>query len=149
MIHGTLLGAAFIGFVGVNLAGGDVRAYGWGALAGVVTVVVLAVLLLSNVGNEAGEWGSRLLRDDLLADSALPFGSEWVVTLTGLAVGAAILAVVAFIAGWRAGQRGRALVSIVIAGAAGAASWVPSTPRHAMTHLTGVLGLAIMVGLIT
>lgn len=148
IIHGTLLGAAFIGFVGVNLAGGDVRAYGWGALAGFVTVVVLAVLLLSNVGNEAGEWGSRLLRDDLLADSALPFGSEWLVTLTGLVVGAAILAMVTFIAGWRADRRGRALVSIVIAGAVGGGfvGAIYASTRYDAPD--GVLGLAIMIGLI-
>jgi len=149
IIHGTLLGAAFIGFVGVNLAGGDVRAYGWGALAGFVATVVLTLLLLSNVGNEGGEWGSRFLRDDLLAEGALPFGSEWLVTLTGLVVGAAILGIVAFITGWRAGQRGRALVSIIIAGALGGGfvGAIYASTRYDAPD--GVLGLAIMVGLIT
>ena len=46
IIHGTLLGAAFIGFVGINLAGGDVRAYGAGAAVGLVVTVLLAAVLM-------------------------------------------------------------------------------------------------------
>ena len=53
IIHGTLLAGAVIAFVGLNLAGGDVRGYGWGALVGVIVAVVLVALLLSNVGNES------------------------------------------------------------------------------------------------
>jgi hypothetical protein len=149
IIHGTLLGAAFIGFVAVNLAGGDMRAYGAGALVGIVTVVVLALLLLSNVGNEAGEWGSRVLRDDLISESDLPFGHEWLTTLVGIAAGAAILAVVAFIGGWRAEQRGRALAGLVGAAAVvgGLVGGIYLSTRYDAPD--GVLGLAIMVGLIT
>jgi hypothetical protein len=149
IIHGTLMGAAFIGFVAVNLAGGDVRAYGWGAVVGLVTVVVVALLLLSNVGNEAGEWGSRMLRDDVLTGRDLPFGSEWVTTLVGLAVGAAILGVVAFIGGWRGGQRGGSLVGLIVAGAllGGLVGAIFASTRYDAAD--GVLGLAITIGLIT
>lgn len=149
IIHGTLLGAAFIGFVGINLAGGDVRAYAWGALAGVIAVVVVAALLLSNIGNEAAEWGSRLVRDDVLAGDGLPFGPEWVSTLVGLAVGALVLAVVAFVLGWRASQRGRGLVGSIVAGAVvgGIVGAIYASTRYDAPD--GVLGLAVMVGLIT
>ncbi len=149
IIHGTLLGGAFIGFVAVNLAGGDMRAYGAGALVGIVTVVVLSLLLLSNMGNEAGEWGSRVLGDDLISESDLPFGDEWLTTLVGIAAGAAVLAVVAFIGGWRAQQRGRALVGLVGAAAVvgGLVGGIYLSTRYDAPD--GVLGLAIMVGLIT
>ncbi|HSM33238.1 MAG TPA: hypothetical protein VK987_04035 [Anaerolineae bacterium] len=149
IIHGTLMGAVFIGFVAVNLAGGDPRAYGWGALVGLVTVVALALLLLSNVGNEAGEWGSRVLRDELLSEGDLPFGSEWLTTLVGLAVGAAILGVVALIGGWRGGRRGGALVGIIVVGAVvgGLVGAIYASTRYDAPD--GVLGLAIMIGLIT
>ena len=43
IIHGTLLGAAIIGFVAIDLAGGSVRSYGWGAVWGVIVAVVISV----------------------------------------------------------------------------------------------------------
>ncbi|MEA2025051.1 MAG: hypothetical protein U9O18_00020 [Chloroflexota bacterium] len=147
IIHGTLLGGAVIGFAGINLAGGDVRAYGWGALIGVIVAVLLSALLLSNVGNEAAEWGSRLFGEQVPA-SDLPFGEEWVATLVGLAVGALIMTLVAFILGWRADQRGRALTSIVVVGAivGGFVGAIYASTRY--DSAAGVLGLAIMLGLI-
>ena len=149
IIHGTLIGGAFIGFVGINLAGGDVRAYAWGALAGVIAMVVVAALLLSNIGNEAAEWGSRLVRDDVLASDGLPFGPEWVATLVGLVVGALVLAVVATIIGWRAGQRGSGLAGSIVAGAVvgGFVGALYASTRYEAPD--GVLGLAVTIGLIT
>ncbi len=148
VIHGTLLGGAFIGFVGINLAGGDVRAYGWGAAIGVIVAVVLSALLLSNVGNEAAEWGSRLFGEQV-PEGDLPFGNEWVATLVGLVVGAVIVAIVAFTLGWRADQRGRALAAIVVAGSlvGGFVGAIYASTRY--DSAAGVLGLTIMLGLIT
>ena len=36
MIHGSLLNVALIGFIGVNLAGGSTRLYGWGFVIGLI-----------------------------------------------------------------------------------------------------------------
>jgi hypothetical protein len=146
IIHGTLLMGALIGVAGINLAGGDVRAYGLGALVGLVTGVVVAVLMLSNVGNEAAEWGRRFVADNV-DTSGLPFGEAWVVSLLGLLVGAIVGGVVALIASWRA-QFGRPfallMVGLVMGGFIGA---LYASTRYQAAD--GVLGFAIMVGLLT
>ncbi len=149
IIHGTLLGVAIIGFVGINLGGGDVRAYSWGAIIGTVAVVIMAALFLSNIGNEAAGWGSRLFRESVLPTSDLPFGAEWVTTLVGLTVGAAILAIAAGIAAWRGQQRGRSLLGVIVAAGlvGGFVGAIYASTRYDAAD--GVLGLAITVGLIT
>jgi hypothetical protein len=148
IIHGTLLAAAFIGFVAVNLAGGEVERYGLGFAIGLVAAILLAALLLSNVGNTGGE----SLRDWLEATFVtedLPFGEAWLVTLSGLVIGGLIGLVVALIVGWRYEVRGSQLTGLAVAGlVVGAfvgAVWT-STRYDAPD---GVLGLAITVGLLT
>lgn len=147
IIHGTLLGVAFIGFVGINLAGGDVRAYGAGAAIGLAVTIVLAALLLSNVGNEGGEAVSRWFREELVPDSDLPFGSEWVTSLAGLAIGAVIGGVIALIVSWRA-QFGHPFGLLMTGLAAGGfvGTLYVSTRYDAAD---GVLGMSIMIGLLT
>jgi hypothetical protein len=148
IIHGTLLGGVVIAFVGLNLAGGDVRGYGWGALVGLIVAVALMALLLSNAGNESGEWLERFLQERFVTED-LPFGEEWLVTLGGLIFGGVILAIVALVAGWRANQRGQRLTGLAIAGfivGAFVGAIYASTRYDAAD---GVIGLAIMIGLIT
>jgi hypothetical protein len=148
IIHGTLIGAVFLAYVGINLAGGHLSRYGWGGVIGVIVGVVLAVLLLSNVGNESGEWLRRFLEGEFVTED-LPFGAEWLVTLGGAAVVGIIALVVGLIIGWRVDQRGRALVgvgivSFVLGAFVGA---IYASTRYDAPD--GVFGLALMVGLLT
>jgi MFS family permease len=148
IIHGTLMAVAFIGFVAINLAGGSVKRYGWGAAIGGVVTVLIALLLLSNVGNGGGEAVRDWLEDTLVTED-LPFGAAWLVTLSGLVIGGLVALVVALILGWRSNLRGGNLGAAGFAGfAIGAiigAIW--ASTRYAAPD--GVLGLAITVGLLT
>ncbi len=148
IIHGTLLGACIIGFVAIDLAGGEIRRYALGALVGVVVAVALILLLITNVGNESAEWAAGLFGDQVPAGD-LPVGSEWVPTLIGLVIGALVLAVVAAIAGWRAKLRGNGFVGGVLAAAAvgGLAGAIWASTRYEAPD--GVVALGITVGLIT
>ncbi len=147
IIHGTLIGAAVIVYVGLNLAGGEVRGYGWGALIGVIVTVALAILLLSNVGNESGEWVRRFLVEEFQTDD-LPFGDEWLVFLSGLVLGGLIGLAGGLIVAWRASLDGRArlwaVVGLILTFALVGAIYLPT--RYDAPD--GVLGLAIMIGLI-
>jgi len=148
IIHGTLIAVAFIGFVGINLAGGDVTRYGWGALVGLVVAVVLAAIMLSNVSNEGGESLRSLIVEEFQTES-LPFGDEWLVFLTGLLVGALVGLIVGLIVVWRTDLSGSArsqvIALITLVGAIALGILFPT--RYDATD--GVLGLVIMVGLIT
>lgn len=148
IIHGTLLAIAVIGYAAVNLAGGDPWRYGWGLAIGVATTIVLALLLLTNVGNESGEWFKRWLVDGFETER-LPFGDEWLVLLSGLAIGAIAGLVAGLLVAWRAKLSGRervaAIGGLVFVGAVAMAFYLPT--RYAAPD--GVLGLAIMVGLLT
>jgi hypothetical protein len=148
IIHGTLLGAAIIGFAAINLAGGEVRAYGAGAIIGLVVTVAMALLLLSNLGNEGGEALREWLVEEFVTEQ-LPFGDEWLVLLGGLAIGAVVGLVAGLLVSWRAGLSGSGRVAVAIglalAGALASGLWFPT--RYAAPD--GVLGLAITVGLLT
>jgi hypothetical protein len=148
IIHGTLLGAAIVGFVAINLAGGDVTRYGWGAAIGVVVGIVVAALLLGNVGNTGGEALKDWLNGAFVTED-LPFGDTWLVTLGGLVVGGALGAIVAAVAAWQADVRGSSLSGLIVLGfVLGAfigALWA-STRYDAPD---GVLGLALTIGLLT
>ncbi len=146
IIHGTLLGVAFIGFVGLNLAGGSVRAYGAGAAIGLGATVVLAALLLSNVGNEGGEAARRWISGGFQTEQ-LPFGEEWLVLLTGIVIMAIIGGIVALIASWQAQAGhpfGLLMAGLFVGGFIGAI-WFPTRYQAA----DGVLGLTITIGLLT
>lgn len=148
IIHGTLLTGAIIGAIGINLGGGDVKPYGIGALVGAIVTIVVAALLLSNVGNEAGEASRRWL-EEIVSSDGVPFGTEWLTTLSGLVIGAIVAIVVALIAGWRMKWKiGSPLmltiIGLLIGGFIGA---IYASTRYDAPD--GVLGLAIMIGLIT
>ena len=147
IIHGTLVGAAFISFVGVDLAGGEIRRYGWGAVIGLVAGVAVAALLLSNAGNESGRWLADLVAEQ--SNDDLPFGDEWLVTLAGLVVGAIIATIAALIGGWRAKLHGRVFAGVVVAALVlgGFVGALYVSTRYSAAD--GVLGLAIMIGLLT
>jgi hypothetical protein len=148
IIHGTLIAAAFIGFVVINLAGGQVERYGWGAAIGVAVAVVFAAILLSNVGNTGGESLRDWLNDAFVTED-LPFGDAWLVTLGGLVVVGLVGSIVAAILGWRAELRGRELVTLAIVGfvLGGFIGAIWFSTRYQAPD--GVLGLAITVGLLT
>jgi hypothetical protein len=146
IIHGTLLMSAGIGAVAVNLGGGDVRAYALGAIVGVLVTVVLAALLLSNVGNESAEWGRRFIEDNVDSDG-LPFGAEWYVTIVGFVVGAVVGAVLALIASWQATLPRPFAVIMTGLGIGGFIGALYASTRYQAAD--GVLGLAITLGLIT
>ncbi|MGD8683420.1 MAG: phage holin family protein [Chloroflexota bacterium] len=148
IIHGVLIAAAVIGFVVVNLGGGEVERYGLGFAIGLGAAIVIAALLLSNIGNTGGE----SLRDWLEATFVtedLPFGEAWLVTLGGLVIGGLIGLVVALIGGWRSDLRGRPLAGIGIVGfiLGGFIGAVWTSTRYDAPD--GVLGLAITIGLLT
>jgi hypothetical protein len=148
IIHGTLLAAAFIGFVVINLAGGQMERYGWGAAIGLAVAIILAAVLLSNVGNTGGESVKDWLNEAFVTED-LPFGDAWLVTLAGLViVGLAGLAIAAIV-GWRSALRGRELVGVAIAGLAlgGLTGAIWFSTRYQAPD--GVLGLVITVGLLT
>ena len=148
IIHGTLIAAAFIGFVVINLAGGQMERYGWGAAIGVAAAVILAAILLSNVGNTGGESLRDWLNDAFVTED-LPFGDAWLVTLGGLLVVGLVGLVVAAIGGWRADLRGRELIGLGVVGfvLGGFIGAIWFSTRYAAPD--GVLGLAITVGLLT
>jgi hypothetical protein len=148
LIHGSLVAIALIGFVGVNLGGGDQRRYGWGLLIGVVTTVVVALLLLSNVGNDTGGWIRDRLTEAFVTED-LPFGEAWLVTISGAVIGGLLLLLVGLVMAWRQGLRGRPLGTVAIAsfGAGGFVGAIYLSTRYAAAD--GVLGLAITIGLLT
>lgn len=147
IIHGTLIGAVFIAFVAIDLAGGDLSRYGLGALVGIVVTIILAALLLSNLGNESGEAIRRFLVDEFETER-LPFGDEWLVLLSGLVLGALIGLVVGLLIAWRAGLSGSArsstVVGLMFVGLLAFGIYLPT--RYQAPD--GVLGLAITIGLI-
>ena len=148
IIHGTLIAAAFISFVVVNLAGGEIERYGLGAAIGIVVGVILAAVLLSNVGNTGGEALGDWLTDTFMTDD-LPFGEAWLVTLGGLVVGGVIGLIAGLVGGWRAKLEGRALMSLGIVGLVlgGFIGALWASTRYEAPD--GVLGLAVTVGLLT
>jgi hypothetical protein len=148
IIHGTLIAAAVIGFVAINLAGGEVGRYGWGAALGVAMTVIVAALLLSNIGNTGGESVRDWLNDSFVTED-LPFGDTWLVTLGGLVIGGLVGLVLAVIAAWRSGLRGGELVGVSVVGfvLGGFIGAIWFSTRYAAPD--GVLGLAITVGLLT
>ena len=148
IIHGTLVAGAVIGFVAINLAGGDVVRYGWGAAIGVAVAILIVILLLGNLGNEAGEASRRFLVDEFETEQ-LPFGDEWLVMLSGLVIGAIIGLILGLITVWRVALSGSArtwtIVGLMLAVGLAGAILVPT--RYVAPD--GVLGLALMVGLLT
>jgi hypothetical protein len=142
IIHGTLLNVALIGLVAVNLAGGSVRAYMLGLVAGLIVAIAVGLLLVSNAGNGLAEWGS-----DQLGDLAL--SEDWKPTLLGLVVGAVVAAIAMLIAGWWRGLRGRPLgwLTLAMAVVGGFVGALVASTRYDSPN--GVAGLAVMLGLLT
>ncbi len=148
IIHGTLLAVAFVGFVAVNLAGGSMERYGLGAAIGLGVGVVLAALLLGNLGNAGGSALQDWLARTFVTED-LPFGEPWLAILSGLVIGGLIGLVVALIVGWRSALRGLRLVGIGLAGfiVVGFIGAVWTSTRYEAPD--GVLGLAITIGFLT
>ena len=115
MIHGSLLNVAIIGFIGVNLAGGSTRSYGWGFVVGLITGVVVAVVLATN----ALPQGATTVAGE--AQQSIDLSKNLLATLTGIVVGAAVLALAVLLVGWRQKLRGKRLAWVIVASALGGA----------------------------
>jgi hypothetical protein len=140
IIHGTLLNAALIGLVAVNLGGGSVRAYLVGLIVGLVVTVGLAALLASNAGNGLAEWGAGGLAEQLSLDE------NWAPTLLGLVIGAIVAGIVALAVGWWKRVRGRPLLG---AAAAAAVAGAFAGALIASTRYDNPNGVAGLAGLLT
>ena len=143
IIHGTLIGVGVIAGVAVNLAGGSMRSYAWGLAWGLLVAVLLSVVLSFNVANDAAEWGAGQVEDQLRLDE------HWAPTLVGLAVGAIVTAVVALLLGWRYRWSFGSPIAVTLAGlaAGGFVGAILASTRY--DNPDGVVGLAIMLGLLT
>jgi hypothetical protein len=142
IIHGTLGGVALIGFVAVDLAGGSKTSYAWGLFWGVVVGFALAVVMSFNLANDGAEWSAGLIEDQLRLDE------HWAPTLVGLVVGAVLGAIAASLAGWRLGWKlgspgVMAGLGVVLGAFVGA---LLASTRY--DNPDGVVGLAIMIGLL-
>ncbi len=148
IIHGILISVIVIALIGVDLAGGQAGRFALGSLIGVAAGVLLAALLLSNVGNTLGEalgdWADRTFMTE-----QLPFGQAWLVTLSGLVIGGVIVLLIGLVGGWRAGLRGTTLVGLGVASflAGGLVGAIWTSTRYEAP--AGVLGLSVTVGLVT
>jgi hypothetical protein len=143
IIHGTLIGVGVIAGVAVNLAGGSVRSYGWGLFWGVVIAVVLSLVLSLNLSNDAAEWGAGQIEDQLRLDE------HWAPTLVGLVVGAVVTALIALFVGWRQHWPFGSPLAVTLTGlmAGGFVGALLASTRY--DNPDGVVGLAIMLGLLT
>jgi hypothetical protein len=97
ILHGTLFTIALMAPIGLNLAGGPVRAWVQAFVISLVLAVVLSVLFASNVIRTGSVWLGQQLQASLSIDpAALP-------TLAAAVVGAVVLAVLFLALGTRAG----------------------------------------------
>lgn len=142
ILHGTLLGFAIIGFVAVNLAGGSTRAYGWGFVVGLVSGVLVAVTLASNLLPE----GASAVAGE--AQGSIDLAQNLLATLTGALAGGAILALVAVIVGWRQKLRGSSLLWATVA-AAILGAFVGAIVASALWSYAGAAAIGITIGLLT
>jgi hypothetical protein len=111
IIHGTLLAAAIITAIGLNLAGGWMGAYGRGFVLGLVMAVLLSLLFASNILRTGAVEGARSI------ESTIPLHPNLLPTLVGLVVGAIIVGILALAAAWRSEWRRQASVAGLIVGA--------------------------------
>jgi hypothetical protein len=142
MIHGSLLNVAIIGFIGVNLAGGSTRSYGWGFVSGLITGVVVAVVLATN----ALPQGATTVAGE--AQESIDLAKNLLATLTGIVIGAAALALVALIVGWRQKLRAKRLAWVIVASALGGA-FIGAIVASSLWSYAGAAAIGITIGLLT
>ena len=142
MIHGSLLNMALIGFVGVNLAGGSTRSYGWGFVIGLITGVVVAVVLATN----ALPQGATTVAGE--AQESIDLAKNLLATLTGAVIGGIVLALVALIVGWRQKLRGKRLAWVTLAGAL-AGAFIGAVVASSLWSYAGAAAIGITIGLLT
>jgi hypothetical protein len=142
IIHGSLLNVAIIGFVVVNLAGGSTRAYGWGFAIGLITGVVVAVVLASNVLPD----GATAVAGE--AQASIDLATNLLATLSGVLIGGGAAAIVALIVGWRHGLRSRSLLWATL-GAAAAGAIVGAIVASSLWSFAGAAAIGVTVGLLT
>ena len=142
IIHGSLLNVALIGFIVVNLAGGSTRSYGWGFVVGLVTGLVVAVILATN----ALPQGATTVAGE--AQEAVDLAKNLLATLVGVIIGAALLAGVALILGWRERLRGKRLGWVAVAGAL-AGAFIGAIVASSLWSYAGAAAIGITIGLLT
>lgn len=142
IIHGSLLNVALIGFIGVNLAGGSTRSYGWGFVIGLITGLVVAIVLATN----ALPQGATTVAGE--AQESIDLARNLLATLIGVVIGAALLALVALILGWRERLRGKRLGWVVVAGAL-AGAFIGAIVASSLWSYAGAAAIGITIGLLT
>jgi hypothetical protein len=143
ILHGLLVGILLIGTIGVNLAGGSVRAWTGGVVSGLIVGVLVFVVLMTRIGNVLAEGASGPVEDTLALEP------QWVPTLIGLVVGALLGAAAALLLGWRARWRFGRPVPLGIAGAAGGGLLGALLASTRYDNPDGVAGLAVAIGLLS
>jgi hypothetical protein len=111
ILHGTLLTAALITGIALNLAGGWMGAYGRGFLVGLATAIVVGLVFASNVLRDGAVAGAEAI------EPSVPLHPNLLPTLVGLVVGAIVLGVIALSAAWRTTWRVQALAGGLVVGA--------------------------------
>jgi hypothetical protein len=142
IIHGSLLNLAIIGLIGVNLAGGSVRSYGWGFVIGLVTGVVVALILASN----ALPQGATTIAGE--AQESIDLARNLLATLSGVVIGALVLAIVAALVAWRQRLRGSRLAGVTLA-AAVAGAFIGAIVASSLWSYAGAAAIGVTIGLLT
>ena len=142
IIHGTLLGVVLIGAVALNLAGGQMGAYGWGFVWGLIVTILSSLLFASNLLREGAVAGAVEVED------AIPLHPDLLPTLVGLVVGAAITALVLVLAGWRSGWRFGSPAALIVGGIL-VGGILGSILGSAVFDNPGAVAISLTVGLVT
>jgi hypothetical protein len=137
IIHGTLLSAAGITAIALNLAGGWMGAYGRGFAIGFAVTVVLSLFFASNLLRESAVAVANGVED------SVPLHAPLLPTLVGLVVGAGIGALLGFFAGRNTEFRAR----LALAGSAIGAIF-GSILASAVFDNPGAVAISLTIGLL-
>jgi hypothetical protein len=137
LVHGTLFTIALVVPIGINLAGGPVRAWSRAFLVAALLTVALSVLFASNILREGAVSAGVQLEASLAIEPAfLP-------TLVGVVVGAVVLGLALFALGLRAGNAFTLLLAGAVLGAI-----VGAILASVTFDTKGAIALAVTIGLI-
>lgn len=142
MLHGTLLAAALIGFVAVDLAGGSKRSYAWGFVWGVIVTVGLGLFFASNVLRQGAVVGAREV------EAAIALHPHLLPTLVGLVVGGIVVDVILLLAGLRTQWRFGSPLVLAVAGFA-IGGFFGSILGSAVFDNPGAFAISLTLGLLT
>ena len=138
ILHGTLLSAAGITAIALNLAGGWMGAYGRGFAIGFAVTVLLSLLFASNILRQS----AVTIASEV--ESSVPLHPNLLPTLVGLVAGVAIGALLGFLASRDTEFRGPLIVaSSIIGGIFG------SILASAVFDNPGAVAISLTIGLLS